>query len=416
MYIGSRIDYDLSDRANKCIAQKALTNSKRPSTFIDGVYPQHLSKGLGCHVWDTKGHKYADFIGGLGSNLLGYADVEIESAIVGAVKTGLALSLGSPLEVEYAEKIKALFPFIDHVKILKTGSEGTHAALRIARASTGRDIVLSEGYHAWHDEFVSLTPPALGVPKRNSIAKLDWMDCAQVNNGHFLPSFSGLDNKVAAVIVEPVITDASENRKAFLKALREKCTEVGALLIFDEVITGFRFPKWSVANYFGVTPDLIVLGKAIGGGMPLAVVGGKRKIMNDVEYFVSSTFAGERASLAAGLKVIEMLKSKRKIEHLWESGESFLSKFNALNDKLKIEGYPTRGVFKGDDLTKALFFQEACKAGILFGPSWFFNFHHIPLIDDVISACKDIMTRIKTGAVTLEGLAPQTPFAQKQRE
>lgn len=397
----SLVDYDLLDRMRKSIAQTSLTNSKRPSTFVEGVYPIALSRGYGAHVWDTKRNKYCDFVCGLGSNLLGYGDVEIAAAVFAAARDGLTLSLGSPLEVEYAEQIKSIFPFIDHVKILKTGSEGTHAALRIARAYTGRELVLSEGYHAWHDDFVSLTPPALGVPKRHWMGEL---------------KHCPIDERVAAVIVEPVITDASDARKAYLKELREQCTRAGALLIFDEVITGFRFPRFSVSNYWGIEPDLLVLGKAIGGGMPLAVVGGKRAVMNDVEYFVSSTFAGERASLAAGLKVIEMLKGKRKIEELWIAGEQFQRKFNKLSDKLKIEGYPTRGVFVGDEMVKALFWQEMCRAGVIFGPSFFFNFHHIPLIDDVISACKDVLTRIKTGSVELDGELPKKPFAQKQRE
>jgi glutamate-1-semialdehyde aminotransferase len=352
-------------------------------------------------VWDTKRNKYVDFICGLGSNLLGYGDVEIANAIYTAARDGLTLSLGSPLEVEYAEKLKTIFPWVDHIKLLKTGTEAGMSAIKIARAFTSRELVLSEGYHGYSDDFVSLTPPALGVPKRHWMGEL---------------KHCPIDDRVAAVIVEPVITDASDKRKAELQWYREQCTKAGALLIFDEVITGFRFPKFSVSNYFGIEPDLIVLGKAIGGGMPLAVVGGKKAIMNDVEYFVSSTFAGERASLAAGLKVIELLKGKRRIEELWIAGEQFQAKFNKLHPELKIEGYPTRGVFKGDTLVKALFWQEACKAGMLFGPSWFFNFHHIPLIDDVISASKDILTRIKTGAIELEGEMPKVPYAQKQRE
>jgi acetylornithine/succinyldiaminopimelate/putrescine aminotransferase len=189
------------------------------------------------------------------------------------------------------------------------------------------------------------------------------------------------------------------------------------LLIFDEVITGFRFPKFSVSNYYGITPDLICLGKAMANGMPISVVGGNADVMNCGEYFVSSTFAGETLSLAAALKTMTLLQTKYDLNDLWERGKVFLAQFNALYpEKLWIEGYPTRGAFKGDDLVKALFWQEACRAGVLFGPSWFFNFCHPPVTDLVVSTCRDIVGRIKTGSVRLLGNMPTTPFAQKARQ
>lgn len=395
------IDTNLSDRARNSIAQFSLTNSKRPECFVNGVYPHHLSRGQGAYVWDTKNNRYIDFVCSLGSNLLGYANHELGAAIAESYRRGSCLSLGTDTEVEFAEEIKSILPFVDLIKVFKNGGDACNASIKIARAYTGRELVLSEGYHGPGDDFISLTPPALGVPKRHWIGALK--DCP-------------IDSRVAAVIVEPVMTDITEDRKIWLQKLRDECTKAGALLIFDEVITGLRVPQWTIANHWGIKPDLICMGKAMGGGLPISIVGGKTDIMNCGEYFTSSTFAGERCSMAAALKTIRLLKNKFKIDHLWSSGERFLSRFNALSDKLKIEGYPTRGVFKGDELTKALFFQEACKAGLLFGSSWFFNFHHIELADDVISACRDILTRIKTGAVSLEGERPSSPFAQKQRE
>lgn len=221
----------------------------------------------------------------------------------------------------------------------------------------------------------------------------------------------------AAVIVEPIITDASPERIAWLHALREECTKHGALLIFDEVITGFRFPKFSVASYHGVTPDLIVLGKAIANGMPLAAVGGKYAVMNGKEYFVSSSYAGETISLAAAKKTMELLLSnKADLTLLWKKGEAFYEFFNSLYpEKIRLSGYPTRGAFTGDPKTIALFFQEMCLAGMLVGPSWFLSFPAAEELPNVQGAIRAIMGRIQRGEVELKGDLPSSPFSAKVR-
>jgi glutamate-1-semialdehyde 2,1-aminomutase len=398
------MDWSYHKRAQECIAQAALTNSKRVECLVKGVYPTHLSRGLGCHVWDMHNRKFVDFICGLGTNILGYANTEVNEAIIEQAIKGASLSLGTEIELTAAEKVKDLFPFVEQVKFLKTGTEACMAALRIARAKTGKLGVLSHGYHGWADEFVSLTPPAIGIPRVfDYVGSLDSVDADLTD--------------IAAVIVEPVLTDISDKRIEFLKRLRERCTEAGTLLIFDEIITGFRFPKFSVARYYGIDPDLICLGKAIANGMPLSVVAGKRSVMEGGEYFVSSTFAGETLSLASALKTMTLLETKHDLENLWQKGMQFLNTFNSFwPSQLGIQGYPTRGVFVGDPMTKALFWQEACRAGILFGPSWFFNFKHIDVMDEVLSTCRDIVERLKVGSIKLEGEMPASPFAAKVRQ
>jgi glutamate-1-semialdehyde 2,1-aminomutase len=396
------IDFSLHRRAQDCIAQAALTNSKRPESHVKGVYPTHLKRGQGAKVWDHQGKQYLDFICGLGTSLLGYAHDRVNQAIANQMPHGASLSLGTHVELEAAEKLKEMMPFVEAVKFLKTGSEACSAAIRIARAFTGRNVVLSEAYHGWHDAFVSLTPPATGVPPHPEMRPFSW---------------DGIEG-AAAVIIEPIITDMGQDRIAWLHRLREACTMAGTLLIFDEVITGFRFPGFSVSRYFNITPDLICLGKAIANGMPLAAVGGKYAVMNtQPEYFVSSSYAGETLSLAAGIETMRLLQTKYSVDHLWERGREFLTGFNALwPEKIWIEGYPSRGAFKGDDMTKALFFQEACLAGLLFGPSFFLSFPMLDELPGVLQVCRDILTRIRLGQVTLKGEMPQSPFAQKVRE
>lgn len=394
-------NFALHRRAQDCIAQSYLTNSKRPESLVKGVYPTHVRRGQGCYLWDHEGRKYLDFICGLGTNILGYGNATVNQAIADQLAHGYSHSLATHLELETAEKVKELFPFVEAVKFLKSGSEACSAAIRIARAKTEKMLVLSEGYHGWHDEFVSLTPPAVGVPGRGFMAKAE----------------GSLGPNVAAIIVEPFITDTSRERIEWLKQLREDCTKHGVMLIFDEVITGFRTPKFSVAEYLGIRPDIIVLGKAIANGMPLAAVGGKYDVMNCGEYFISSTYAGETLSLAAAKATMTLLQTKFDINWLWEKGQVFLDNFNAIwPDKLRIEGYPSRGAFKGDDTVKALFMQEACKAGMLFGPSWFYNFALAEEAPTALGIIKSIMIKIKNGEVKLEGEMPKSPFAQKVRE
>ena len=400
----------LYERSQRVIAQGALTNSKRPETFVKGVYPTHLKKGQGCHVWDYDGKKYVDFITGLGSSILGYAHESVNEAIKERLQLGASISLGTHEEVELAEKLKVLFPFIDCVKFLKTGSEACSAAVRIARTYTDKKWILSNGYHGWSDLFVSTTPPALGIQEKFNIINFNPTEESALTIPAEGPS------SVAAIIVEPVVTELSEKRVEWLRKLRAFCDSYKALLIFDEVITGFRFPQFSVANYIGIEPDLIILGKAIANGMPLSVVAGKKEIMNCDEYFVSSTFAGETLSLVSAKKTIELLQTKYSLKDLWQKGEDWLAAFNSFwPEKIKIEGYPTRGRFEGDPEVKALFFQEACEAGILFGPSWFFNF---PLSErkEVLGTLKDILCKIKLGSVKLKGERPQSPFAEKMRK
>ncbi len=402
-----KLDFEWEVRGRQCIAHGALTNSKRSESFVKGIYPTHLKRAFGCRVVDTAGNEYIDFIAGLGTNLLGYAQEEITQAISAQARLGCSLSLGTDLEVRLAEKVKEFFPFIDMLRFLKTGGEATTAAVLIARAHTRRRHIVSDGYHAWHPEFTSLTPPANGITPHPFIRSLKSFE--EYEDINFA--------EMAAVIVEPVITDVSLEHIEFLKSLRKRCTESGTLLIFDEVITGFRFPNYSVAQQFDIIPDLICLGKAIGGGMPLSVVGGRREIMES-DYFVSSTFAGETVSLAASLKFLELLQGgKFKLDYLCQKAKQFQDNFNKIRpDIIRLEGYGTRGVFAGSDLNKALFMQECAKAGILIGPSFFFTFPHIEITDQVLSTFSDILTRIEIGHVSLEGEMPRKPYAQKVRE
>jgi len=390
-------------RANNAIAQGYLTNSKRPESFVKGVYPTHVLRGEGGYLYDTSGRKYLDLICGLGTQLIGYGNPRIGAAISEQYGLGVTHSLATTLEVLVAEKLKEFFPFVDAFKFLKGGGQACDAAIRIARAHTGRDVVLSSGYHGCGDDFVSLTPPALGVPAR----------------AHIRPfrSCDDISGETAAVIIEPVVTDFSRDRIEDLKRIREACTKNGCLLIFDEVITGLRFERWSVANKTGILPDLIVLGKALGGGLPLSAVGGSYAVMSASEYFISTTHGGETLSLAAANALLKLLQNKVfDIDRLWEEGKIFQDAFNAAAlGVVELVGYPTRGIVKADPAAKAAFMQECCDAGILVGSSWFLSFPNIAELPKLLSVFKAMIGRIKRGEVKLRGEAPKSPFAEAVR-
>lgn len=397
-------DYELHREAQRHIAQGYLTNSKRPQSLVMGVYPTHLKRGKGCYVWDYSDRKFVDYITALGTNLFGYANESIIEPVKAVISDGNLFSLASKHEIDTSVALKALFPFVDCFKFLKTGTDACVAAIRIARAKTGREIVLSEGYHGWSDGFVSLSPPAYGTLKHDSLAY------------HKLLA-SQINETVAAVIIEPVMTDASLSRIEFLKDLRERCTKTGTVLIFDEIITGFRFPKYCVANHYGIYPDLICLGKAMANGFPLSAVGGKYDTMNCKEYFVSSTYASCTDAMVACQQVCTLLHKGYKIETIWDAGLEFIQKFNSFwPEGIKIEGYPTRGVFKGDPLVTALFFQEACFAGFLFGPSWWMNFPLAQVSKNFMGTIREIVIKVRDGRAKLVGQMPQSPFSQRVRD
>ena len=389
------------------VAQGCLTNSKHIDRHIGGIYPEIVSGGRGAVVtaYDDRGLKktYIDYIQGLGANFFGMGNPMIANDVQPYLFDAWALSLNSPHEVIAAMSVKEYFPFVDKVKFLKTGSEACTASLKYARAHTGRDVILTHGYHGYHDPFVSTLSPAIGVP-------ID----------HNVKVFSNLDQitkEVAAVIVEPVIIDWSDERMDFLKQLREKCTETGTVLIFDEVITAFRFSGYGVCNYSGITPDLLVIGKALGGGMALSAVCGKSEIMDQSDVFISTTFAGEVMPLVACASALKCLRkySTMSIKTLWVNGQNFMDKFNTFNKDVQIQGYPTRGSFVGKQSALHLFFQETAKAGILFGPSWFYSFDNVEHDEMTLAACFSILGRISRGEIKLVGKVPTSPFSAQQR-
>jgi glutamate-1-semialdehyde aminotransferase len=387
------------------IAHGALVNSKRAESHVYGVYPVVAVRGSGPHFWDHAKNRYIDFICALGTQYFGYGNRRIAQAMDSQAKNGVLFSVASTKVAEVAHDLRDIFTHCDRMRFLKSGSDGCSAAIRIARTFTGRDTILSDGYHGYHDSFTSLTSPATGCPSSDNLHIKSLKDISQVNES------------VAAVIIEPIIIDASQERIDYLYKLRDACEKSKTLLIFDETITAYRFKDFSVARTFHVKPDISVQGKCLANGMPFSMVGGRKDVM-EADYFVSTSFAGEALTLAAVSECIKMIRGEYSPADLWNKGIDFLEEFNSIApDIVSIEGYPTRGVLRAaNDTVKALFMQECCRGGVIFGPSWFYSHDLHKCNQEVFQTVRESIARIKNGKAKLLGRIPQSPFAQKVRK
>lgn len=357
------------------------TLSKMPSKHVNRIYPKYITKGDGAYVWGNNDKKYIDYPCGLGAILLGYNNPVWNRAIIDQLSKGVLFSLPNYLETELAEKIVDIVPSAEMCRFLKTGSEATSAAVKIARAYTGKEGIICIGYHGWHDWYSFTTPKNKGVPEQ-SVAQIKYNDIeGMIEAFEVANADDGIG--IAAVIMEPYILE--EPKQEYLRKVRKLCNRHSAVLIFDEIVTGFRTLKWTAQKYFDITPDLTCLGKAMANGLPIACVCGKKELMKELQgdCFVSSTFGGELLSIAAALATIKIVEEQNVINHIWNMGgrlkESFKQTVGVmnLNDGISIMGYPPRTFFKFEtEAHKSLFWQECLKKGVLFGYAQFISWSH----------------------------------------
>ncbi len=331
---------ELYERAVKTIPLASQTFSKSAMNFPRGATPLFFEKGQGAYVWDYDGNQYIDYMSALMPIILGYRDSDVDEAIKNQLESGIIFSLPSNLEVKLSEKLIELIPSAEMVRFGKNGSDVTSAAIRLARAYTGRDRVTACGYHGWHDWYIGSTSRNLGVPK----VVQDLSSTFIFNDSDSLESLLKSDpNGYAAVILEPAGT--YEPEKGFLERVRELCNQYGVILIFDEIVTGFRVDMGGAQRKYGVTPDLATFGKAMANGMPISTIVGKRKIMKLMDdIFFSGTFGGETLSLAAALATITKLEKINAPEIFERTGrtirdavQSIITDFE-LDDILSLAG------------------------------------------------------------------------------
>jgi len=363
------------ERARRVIPSCTQTLSKGPTQFVQGAAPVFLRRGLGSHVWDVDGNEYLDYAMALGPIILGYNDPMVTAAVKRQLRDGTTFSLPHPLEVEVAELLVEMIPCAEMVRFSKNGADATSAAVRVARAYTGRALIASCGFHGWQDWSIGTTTRHQGVPDavRSLTAPFPYNDLESLRR-----IFAEHTGKVAAVIMEPV--GVVEPLPGFLQGVQELTRREGAVLIFDEVLTGFRLALGGAQEYYGVTPDLACVSKAIANGYPLSAVVGRREIMEVFDtVFVSMTFAGDAIALAAAKATLTQLRDRRVIEVLWEQGRKLQDGYNALGREFRVQPVTeciglaprTAITFKDDAgaeslVFKSLFQQECLMRGILF--------------------------------------------------
>ena len=291
-----------------------------------GTYPRFLEKGKGSHVWDVDGNEYVDFICSWGPLILGHCQEDVEKAVAESIGKGLSFGAPTAIEVEMAQLVCEMTG-VEMVRMVNSGTEAVMSALRLARGATGRSKIIKFAgcYHGHSDSMLvkagsgALTggaPDSAGVPKEMAEDTLtaDYNDLGSVRT-----LLEANEGQVAAVIVEPVAANMGvvPPKPGFLQGLRQLCDEFGSLLIFDEVITGFRLAPGGAQEYYGVRADLVTYGKIIGGGMPVGAYGGSRKLMELVAplgpVYQAGTLSGNPVAMAAGLTQLKLLKAHPEV-------------------------------------------------------------------------------------------------------
>jgi len=392
----------LYERALPIMTPVTQTLAKGPGQYINGVAPKYLKKGKGSRVWDVDGNEFLDYNMAIGPLSLGYCYPRVDEAIIEQLKDGIAFSMMHELEVVLAELVHEIIPNAEAIRISKTGADVTSAAIRVARAYTGRKKVLCCGYHGWHDWYISVTSRSSGIPEeiKELTSTFEYNDLDSVRNA--------LDEDVACVILEPFVFEAPKDN--FLQELKDLCDANGTLLIFDEMWTGFRIALGGAQEYFQVTPHLACYSKAFANGMPISLLTGRKEIMDKFreEVFFFTTFGGEALSLAAAIATIQEMKEKNVPAWLAEKGRRLKDGYNTLAADLdiahytKCTGYDCRSLVSFDASAgnplelKSFVQQELIKRGILWSGFHNMSFSHTDEdVDYTLAAYREVLGLLK---------------------
>lgn len=415
----------LFDRA-KAIIPGGVNSPVRAFGSVGGV-PRFIKKAEGAYVWDENGTRYTDYVGSWGPAIVGHAHPEVIEAMREAALGGLSFGAPTEGEIVIAEEIAKIMPSVERLRLVSSGTEATMTAIRLARGFTSRDkIIKFEGcYHGHSDSLLVkagsglLTfgnPSSAGVPAdfTKHTLVLEYNNIAQLEE-----AFAQSGNDIACVILEPFVGNMNLVRpsEAFVKALRELTEKHGAVLIYDEVMTGFRVALGGAQSLHGITPDLTTMGKVIGGGMPLAAFGGRKDIMECISplggVYQAGTLSGNPIAVAAGLKTLEIIRREGFYENLTARTEQLVQGFRTAADAAGIEftADSVGGMFglyfaahaprNYADMARSnidafkRFFHGMLDRGIAFGPSayeaGFVSAAHTPeLIDETVAVAVEV--------------------------
>ena len=344
----------------------------------------YIQRGRGCRITDVDGNEYIDFLMAFGAFLLGYADPEVDAAAREELELGSLLSMNRPQHVVCAEALVERFASADMAVLLKTGSEATTAALRIARRATGRRRIARAGYHGWHDWCLPLDA---SVPAGLDTQVLEF----DVNDPQSLAGlFRVYPGEIAAVILAPEMV-SPPTREVFL-AIQDAAHRAGAVFVLDEVKTAFRTAPGSVQARLGLKPDLTTVSKGLSNGWPIAAVLGRREVMNSAAgMHLSATYNGDTAAMAAALTTLRIVEERGVVNHVWALGQRLIDGLNAIARDLEVpavsygEPFPPMPFLrfnhpdpKTNDALRTAFYDAILARGVLLHPRhmWFISFAH----------------------------------------
>lgn len=389
-----------------------VNSPSRSYKAVGGGSPVAMEKANGAYFWDVDGNKYIDYLAAYGPIITGHAHPHITEAIKEAAENGVLYGTPTPYEVTFAKMLKEAMPALDKVRFVNSGTEAVMTTIRVARAYTGRDkIIKFAGCYHGHSDLVLVAagsgPSTLGTPDSAGVPKSIAQEVITVPFNEIEPLKEALEkwgNQVAAVMIEPIVGNFGivEPKPGFLEEVKKLTHQAGSLLIFDEVITAFRFMYGGAQDLLGITPDLTAMGKIIGGGLPIGAYGGRLEIMEQVAplgpAYQAGTMAGNPASMLAGIACLEVLKQEGVYEELDRLGailEDGITKYareynipitiNRLKGAFtvyftteKIENYDQAE--KTDGEMFARFFKLMLEQGINLAPSkyeaWFLTTAH----------------------------------------
>lgn len=392
----------LFDEASRLIPGGSQTTSKRPAAFAFGAYPIYATAASGGHITDVDGNEYVDFVSALGPVSLGYCYPAVDAAIRAQLARGIIYGLLSPLEVEVARLLRDLVPCAQQTRFFKGGGEATAAAARVARRFTGREIILNCGYRGWPDVWSAATNDG-GIPRalEASVVTFAFNDLEALER--LIMRHKG---DIAAICLDIAVTPPDAG---YLASVRDLAHEQGALLIVDEIVTGFRLANGGAQEYFGVTPDLACFAKGMANGMPLAAVVGRADVMAAfADAAISLTYGGEALSLAAARATLETYKREPVVETLWARGrqlrEGLMAAADAAGLPFAVQGYDpiTAMAFTGLDAETeqrawSFVLQEMAARGVLLrrGGLNFVTYSHTGAdIDRAVAAAGEVFAAL----------------------
>ncbi len=408
----------LQEHAKNRIPGLSQLLSKRPDQFSYGVWPGYFSRAKGVEIWDMDENHYIDMsIGGIGANVLGYADPDVDRAVKEAIDRGTSSSLNCPEEVELADLLCELHPWAEKVRFARTGGEAMAVAVRIARAFTGRDKIAFCGYHGWHDWYLSAnigTENALG---EHLLSGLDPAGVPKALKGTSYPFrynqlkeleaiLESNKDEIAAIVMEPLRNEWPT--PDFIKGVRELATAAGAILIIDEISAAFRMNTGGAHLILGFEPDMAAFSKALGNGYPMAAIIGKGDVMDAAQQsFISSTYWTESIGPVAALATIKKHRSNDVGKHLMKIGRMVQDGWRTLFAKhglsVHIDGIPPMGHFSFDHekalVLKALFIQGMLEKGFLATTGFYAMFahqeehvkHYLDAVDQVLTVITETL-------------------------